>query len=188
MNTMRKTDATMYSVSLKHDRFQEARLFLRSVHSSRTRQRNKLTFSSSFRLAGDTSECLLSSGLLGGANPEPRFMIWLPLWQPSLASLCLLCRASRTGTSSKESVDSCVTIGWSRDASFRRHTLHRQDDWKRFFVKLSHADRSIPREESDAFSRQPNEFPTSFRFVSFRFVGHSDIQSEYLSCKEWSRS
>lgn len=93
----------------------------------------RLTFSSSFKLAGDTSECLLSSGLLGGANPEPRPPIWLPLWQPSLASLCLLWRASRTGTSSNESVDSCVTIGWSRDASFRRHTLHLQDDCKKWF-------------------------------------------------------
>ena len=38
MNTMRKTDATMYSVSSKHDRFREARLFLRSVHLKTSRQ------------------------------------------------------------------------------------------------------------------------------------------------------
>lgn len=87
-----------------------------------------LTFSSSLRLAGDTSECLRISGLRGGANPLPSAPIWLPVG-PSRASLCRLWSASRIGTSSSESVDSCVTIGWSLEAIFRRQTLHRQEDW-----------------------------------------------------------
>jgi len=86
-----------------------------------------LTFSSSLRLAGETSECLRISGLRGGASPLPSAPIWLPVG-PSRASLCLLCSASRIGTSSSESVDSCVTIGWSLEAIFRRQTLHRQED------------------------------------------------------------
>lgn len=82
-----------------------------------------ITFSSSLRLAGDTSECLRTSGLLGGANALPRPTACTVPWQFNLASLCLLVRASISGISSIESVDSCAIIGWPRDANRRRQTL-----------------------------------------------------------------
>lgn len=84
-----------------------------------------LTFSSSLRLAGETSECLRKSGLRGGARPLPKPPLWLIPWQLSFASLWRLCNASSTGTSSNESVDSWVTIGCPLEANFRRHTLQR---------------------------------------------------------------
>lgn len=81
-----------------------------------------LTFSSSLIVAGDTSECRRSSGLRGGANPKPLPVdsCWL---EPNLTSECRRCNASMTGTSNIDSVESCGMH--TRDAIFRRHTLHR---------------------------------------------------------------
>lgn len=84
----------------------------------------KLTFSSSFSEAGDTSECRRSSGERGGARP------WLAGWAPELAEPILTsewrrCRASSTGTSRRESVEFWEITGWARDWSFRRQMLHR---------------------------------------------------------------
>lgn len=79
-----------------------------------------ITFSSSFKDAGDTSEWRRSSGDLGGASPE----LAPPL--PSRASECRLCSASKTGTSSSESVLSWAA-GGSRGAALRRHTEQRHE-------------------------------------------------------------
>lgn len=98
------------------------------------------TFSSSFKLAGDTSECLLSSALRGGASPVPSAPSWLMVCEPSLASLCLRGSDSRTGTSRSESVDSWGTIGCPLEASFLLQTLHRHTDWKfKIFHSLKHS-------------------------------------------------
>lgn len=48
------------------------------------------TFSSSFKEAGETSECLLNSGLRGGANPLPSPPVVKPPLDPNLASECRL--------------------------------------------------------------------------------------------------
>lgn len=84
------------------------------------------SFSSSLSEAGDTSECRLSSGLRGGASeiplPGPSVVV-----DPSLASEWRRTSASRMGTSSMESVESCGMQ--TRDAIFLRHTLHRQVVW-----------------------------------------------------------
>lgn len=83
----------------------------------------KITFSNSRNDAGDTSECLRSSGLRGGAKPLlPLDNCWL---EPSLTSECRRWMASITGTSSSESVESCGKH--TRDAIFLLHTLQRHD-------------------------------------------------------------
>lgn len=79
-----------------------------------------ITFSNSFKDAGDTSECLRSSGERGGASA----VVLPPL--PRRASECRLCSASSTGTSRRESVLSCAA-GGSRGAALRRHTEHRHE-------------------------------------------------------------
>lgn len=79
-----------------------------------------ITFSSSFKEAGETSEWRRSSGDLGGASA----LLLPPL--PSRASECRRCSASNTGTSSRESVLSCAE-GGSRGAALRRQTEHRHE-------------------------------------------------------------
>lgn len=96
-----------------------------------------LTFSSSLIVAGDTSECLRSSGLRGGANPKPLPVdsCWL---EPNLTSECRRCNASMTGTSNIDSVESCGMH--TRDAIFRRHTLHRHVSFskkKKYRIELN---------------------------------------------------
>lgn len=75
------------------------------------------TFSSSLRDAGDTSECLLNSGLRGGAKPLPTLpTVRAPPDDPNLASECRRC-SSCSGISSKLSFESCV-ITAARDCIF----------------------------------------------------------------------
>lgn len=77
------------------------------------------TFSSSLSEAGETSECRLSSGLLGGAKPAG-------VLTPSFTSEWRLARVSAIGTSRRESVEPWGTWAAARDANFLRHTEHRQ--------------------------------------------------------------
>lgn len=84
-----------------------------------------LSFSNSFNDAGETSECLLSSGLRGGANAVP--LATPKHWvDPSFTSEWRLWSVSSTGISRIESVDSCGGRK-TREAIFLRHTLQRQE-------------------------------------------------------------
>lgn len=88
------------------------------------------TFSISLRDAGETSEWRLSSGDLGGASPPPSPPALFPEPPlPILTSECLLWRASKTGTSRRLSVDSCVIIGWFRLWRFLRQMLQLHVLW-----------------------------------------------------------
>lgn len=89
------------------------------------------TFSMSFKVAGDTSECRLSSGDRGGARPIPNapFPVpALPEFRPIFTSECRRCSVSAIGTSNKLSVEFCVSTGCSIDelCCLRRQILQHQ--------------------------------------------------------------
>lgn len=86
------------------------------------------TFSMSLSVAGDTSECLLSSGDRGGAKPDPSDPFpdpALPEFLPIFTSECRRCSVSAMGTSNKLSVEFCVITGCKIDVlcCFRRQIL-----------------------------------------------------------------
>lgn len=81
-----------------------------------------LSFSSSRSDAGETSEWRLSSGERGGASPTPETLFAVVVF--NLTSECRRCKASKTGTSKLESVES-----WGMhilEDIFLRQTLQRQ--------------------------------------------------------------
>lgn len=72
----------------------------------------------SFNVAGDTSECLRSSGDRGGARPDPSdpFPVpALPEFRPIFTSECRRCNVSAIGTSNRLSVEFCVSTGCNID-------------------------------------------------------------------------
>lgn len=101
----------------------------------------RLTFSMSLSVAGDTSECRRSSGDRGGANPEPRDPLpdpALPEFRPIFTSECRRCSVSTTGTSSRLSVEFCVSTGCRIDelCCFRRQMLQHHVFCEQHNVKI----------------------------------------------------
>ena len=86
-----------------------------------------LTFSSSFNEAGETSECLLNSGDLGGAKPDPNCILEFA-FDEIFRSECRRWSVSTIGISSRLSVESWATINCWILCCFRRHTLQDHND------------------------------------------------------------
>jgi len=89
------------------------------------------TFSMSFSVAGDTSECRRSSGDRGGASPEPSDPFPDPAFpelRPIFTSECRRCSVSAMGTSNRLSVEFCVNTGCNIDVlcCLRRQILQHQ--------------------------------------------------------------
>lgn len=101
------------------------------IITSFLRLKSELTFSMSFSVAGDTSECRRSSGDRGGASPDPSDPFpdpAFPEFRPIFTSECRRCSVSAMGTSNKLSVEFCVSTGCNIDVlcCLRRQILQHQ--------------------------------------------------------------